>query len=296
MTARGFFLLAVAFLAGSEASSSLESAGPGSLRDDRNALVSFDRPVRRVVSLEPALTETLYVIGCFDKVAGVALSESSENWPEAVGTKAKVGSIRNVSLETVVKLEPDLVLGSFMSEKGLAGIAKLGIKTAYIAPNSCEDILKTMLVLGRVLGNEAEAERKVKEIRSRLAEAERKKPVKAKKGFFLYSVNPIMIFGAGTLPGEILALAGIENPFSRIAAAQPVVSQEEVLAADPDFLFLAMGAASSAKHLKTHPFWGRLRAVREGNVLVPRAEHYLRPSPRVLDGVEVIRSAVYGRE
>ncbi|MDR1933921.1 MAG: ABC transporter substrate-binding protein [Spirochaetales bacterium] len=282
------------FAALSRICAAFEASDATHFTDDRGQAVSLKNPVQKIVSLEPALTETLYIIGQFDKVVGLALSESSLNWPEAVKEKTSVGSIRNVSLETLVALEPDLVIGSAMSERGLAAAAKLGIPTAFISPNSLDEILRTMKALGRLLGAEEAARKTADEYALRIEEIRRKAPGQNSTGFFVYAVNPIMIFGGGSLPGEVLNLAGIRNPLAKVSFSRPAISQEEILAADPDYIFLAMGAAASQADLKNHPFWSRLRAVKNGNLMAPPAEYYLRPSPRIVLGVEAFYDFVYG--
>jgi iron complex transport system substrate-binding protein len=289
-----FFVLFLVFARGMDFIPALEVFDSANFIDDRGSRVQLKAPVQKIVSLEPSITETLYIIGQFDKLAGVAMAESSGNWPEAVRDKVSVGSIRNVSLEMVVALEPDIVFGSAMSAGGLGAIAKLGIPTAFLSPNSIDEILKTMTALGKLLGGEEAAKKKAEEYSRSLAEIRRKQPAQTRTGFFVYSVNPIMIFGSDSLPNEVLNLAGIKNPLPRINFAQPTVSPEEILAADPEYIFLAMGAAASYNDIKTHPFWSRLRAVKSGNIMVPPAEYYLRPSPRVIEGVEAFYRFVYG--
>ncbi|MDR1624919.1 MAG: ABC transporter substrate-binding protein [Spirochaetia bacterium] len=275
-------------------SAALEAPDALTLIDDRGTTLRLSRPAKRIISLEPSITETLYIIGQEDKLAAVALAERGSAWPETVKDKPSVGSIRNVSVETLVSLAPDLVLGSAMSERGLAAVSKLGIPTAFISPNSTAEILNMMKVLGRILGGEEKALAAAADYSRRVEEIQKKQPEKAKTGFFVYSVNPIMVFGSDSLPCEILGLAGIRNPLPKVSFSQPIVSAEEILSADPDYVFLAMAAAASYAEMKTHPFWGRLRAVKNGNVMAPPAEHYLRPSPRVIGGVESFYAFVYG--
>jgi iron complex transport system substrate-binding protein len=289
-----FFLFAACLAAALQFAGALEAPDAATLIDDRGTTVRLSGPVKRIVSLEPSITETLYIIGQEDKLAGVALAEYAGAWPDAVKDKPSVGNIRNVSLETLVSLAPDLVLGSAMSERGLAAASKLGIPSAFISPNSIGDILGVMKALGKLLGGEEKALEAAADYSRRVEEIKGKQPAKAKTGFFVYSVNPIMVFGGDSLPCEILGLAGIRNPLPTVSFSQPIVSAEEILSADPDYVFLAMAAAASYAELKTHPFWGQLRAVKNGNIMVPPVEHYLRPSPRVISGVEAFHAFVYG--
>ncbi|MDR1315518.1 MAG: ABC transporter substrate-binding protein, partial [Spirochaetales bacterium] len=272
--------LAACLMAASRSAAAFEVMDAVSFSDDRGNTVRLPRPAARIISLEPSITETLYIIGQADKLVGIAVADSASLWPEAVKEKPSVGSIRNVSVETIVSLAPDLVLGSAMSERGLAAVSKLGIPAAFISPNSINDILGVMKGLGKLLGGEEQALKAVADYSGRIGEIRTKQPEKAKTGFFVYSINPIMIFGDDSLPSEILGLAGIRNPLPKVSFAQPIVSAEEVLSADPDYIFLAMAAAASYAEMKTHPFWSRLRAVKDGNIMAPPAEHYLRPSPR----------------
>jgi iron complex transport system substrate-binding protein len=289
-----FFLFAACLAAALQVSPALEIRDAATLIDDRGTAVRLSRPLKRIISLEPSITETLYIIGLEEKLAGVARAEHGSTWPDAVKEKPSVGSIRNVSVETVVSLAPDLVLGSAMSERGLAAVSKLGIPTAFISPNSIDEILTVMKVLGKLLGGEEKALAAAEDYSRRVDDIRKKQPEKVKTGFFVYSVNPIMIFGGDSLPGEILGLAGIRNPLPKVSFSQPIVSAEEILSSDPDYVFLAMAAAASCAELKTHPFWGRLRAVKNGSIMAPPPEHYLRPSPRVISGVEAIHAFVYG--
>jgi iron complex transport system substrate-binding protein len=290
------FLFAAVLAAVLQFAAAFEVTDAASLTDDRGKTVRLSGAVKRIISLEPSITETLYIIGQEDKLVGVTPVESPQAWPEAVKDKPSVGSIRNVSVETIVSLTPDLVLGSVMSERGLTAVSKLGIPTAFISPNSIDEILQTMKALGKLLGGEEKALGAAADYSRRLEEIRRKQPEpgKAKTGIFVYSVNPIMIFGGDSLPCEILGLAGVRNLLQQASFSQPVVSSEEILAADPDYIFLAMAAASSYGEMKTHPFWSQLRAVKNGNIMAPPVEHYLRPSPRVIGGIEVFHNLVYG--
>ena len=67
-----------------------------------------DRP-SRLVSLAPGITETLFLLGLGDQVVGV--TDSCEYPPEAK-RKPRVGSTLSPSVETILMLKPDLVLGS----------------------------------------------------------------------------------------------------------------------------------------------------------------------------------------
>jgi iron complex transport system substrate-binding protein len=75
--------------------------------DETGRRVAVPQPVRRIVSLAPSLTETLYALGAQDRLAGVT---DYCDYPPEAKTKPKVGGAINPNLEQVLALKPDVVL------------------------------------------------------------------------------------------------------------------------------------------------------------------------------------------
>src|SRR5579883_79210 len=70
------------------------------------ALPGADAP-RRIVSMSPNLTEILYGIGAFDRVAGIS---DYCTWPPEVRNLPTLGGWVNPNLEKIAALHPDLVV------------------------------------------------------------------------------------------------------------------------------------------------------------------------------------------
>src|SRR3990172_1277855 len=64
---------------------------------------------RRIVSLTPAITETLFALGLGDRVVGVT---RFCDYPPEVARLPKVGGYADPDVEAVLALTPDLVLVS----------------------------------------------------------------------------------------------------------------------------------------------------------------------------------------
>ena len=90
--------------------------GPINILDDVGRNVTITRyPPERIVSLAPSCTEILFALGLGNKVVGV--DELSDYPPEVqekvkAGNLTTVGSFAEISIETVVGLQPDLVLAT----------------------------------------------------------------------------------------------------------------------------------------------------------------------------------------
>lgn len=266
----------------------------GVLIDDLEQRIELGS-VDRVISLEPSITEAIYLAGHFDKLVGVARSARSANWPAAVEQLESVGTIRHVNIEKAVDLDPDLVLGSGMSREGLELLAKLGYQTAYIDPKNITDIWNNMIELGELLGDSEQAQAQVAEYKLTVEEIKDQIRVgEQKTAFFLYNINPVMAMGRDTIPNQVLELAGAKNLALDITEdGNPSFSLERLLELDPDFIFLAMRAVSAVEELKNDPVWSQLTAVKNNNVHLPPTEYILRPTPRVIYGIKEINQLVY---
>ncbi len=91
---------------------SLSLAGAGDTRmvvDQTGRRVEVPARIERIISLAPNLTEIVYALGLQDRLVGVT---TLCDYPPAAREKPKVGDVLNPSLEKIVQLQPDVVLGT----------------------------------------------------------------------------------------------------------------------------------------------------------------------------------------
>ena len=112
-------------------------------RDDLGFPVAVPRPVRRVVSLVPSLTES---------VAASGLLVGATDWcVEPAGLDvARVGGTKNPRVPDVLALAPDLVLANFEEnrESDVAALRAAGVAVWVTAPR---DVPAALTSLGRLL-------------------------------------------------------------------------------------------------------------------------------------------------
>src|SRR5882762_10686073 len=120
--------------------------------DEAGRTVRIPQPVRRIVSLAPSLTETVYALGLQDHLVG---DTDYCDYPTDARKKTKVGGAINPSLEQIVALHPDLVLVT----KGLNrletadALEGLGISSySTVHPHTVEEIITSSKKLSDVLG------------------------------------------------------------------------------------------------------------------------------------------------
>ena len=126
----------------------------------------------RIVVLDPAVVEMVYLLGGEDKLVGIAKLERSKIWPEEKTEKVEsVGTFINPSLEKIIALKPDLVIESFHSSDAIdKSLSSNNIEIIKIQANSIEDIFKNFQKVAKILGKEKEAEKIIAEKRQKIEE------------------------------------------------------------------------------------------------------------------------------
>lgn len=249
--------------------------------------------VERIVSLAPSLTETLYALGVESRLVGVT---DWCNYPPAAKAKPSVGQVINPSLEKIVALKPDLVLGTTAGNRRatVTAIERLGIPLYGFNPRSLEDVLLAIPTLADLLtvpeaGAELEAKlrRRLEAVAARIAARPRPRVL------FVLWLEPLMSIGRYTFVHDVLVQAGAESVAER-PEDWPRLSLEAVLQQNPDYLILAHSPAVERRlaALRADPVWSQLRALREDRVIV-LDDAVLRPGPRIVDAIEQLAHVLH---
>ncbi|MBW9141385.1 MAG: ABC transporter substrate-binding protein [Candidatus Aramenus sp.] len=113
--------------------------------------VEVPRPVRKVVSLDPASTETIFMLGHGDKVIA---TDAFSYRPEEARRLPKIGSYTHVKEEFLEENKPDVIFTTMGAQKELTkALIKKGY-TVYPMPvaTSVGKILDNVIVVGEVIG------------------------------------------------------------------------------------------------------------------------------------------------
>lgn len=247
------------------------------------------RVSRRIVSMAASTTEALFAIGAGSLVVG--RSRYCDYPPEAHALPS-VGGYVDPSLEAVLGLNPDLVVGARgpLGPGFLRALTERGIATWFPETESLASIDELILGLGQRTDRQDSARALVERMRTRRAAIEKALAAeKRPRALLLFEKKPISVAGPGSFPDEMLRLAGGRNALED-GARYANLSLEKVLSLDPDVILDAEMGAAPATFDST---WSGVRAVKEGRVVRLGDESVLRPGPRVLDGVAVLARALH---
>jgi ABC-type Fe3+-hydroxamate transport system substrate-binding protein len=262
---------------------------PGSasrvLTDETGRVVSVPDHPHRIICLTPSITDSVFSLGAGDDV--VAVSDYVK-YPAEAKTKPSVGSISSPSMETILSLHPDLVLGMpHMNEQGtLDQLQRLGIPVYLVDPHGIAGISRSIAGLGRATDREAEAAALVTRLEQRIAAVRASVKDKAVISVFMpVSYDPVITIGKGAFITEIIAAAGGRSITADISQEWPNISIEAVVARAPEALLLVRGGRIAIAILKDRPGWSVLPAVRARRVYYvdDRVEF---PSPVAIDALE----------
>lgn len=266
-----------------------EGSGAAAFTDALGYTVSPDS-WERVVSLYGSFAETWLLAG--GTLLGTTEDAVSERGLELGQEVSVVGSVKEPSFEEVLALEPDFVILS----ADVAGQVKLhgaletaGIPHAYYRVDSFAAYLD---MLGQFCGMTGRADLyrenglAVKERIDRVLAAAEGRARPTALLIRAYSTGA-KAKGEDNLAGVILRDLGADNLVDRHQSLLEDVSLEEVIAADPDFIFITtMGAEDKAlefmsRTFEEHPAWAGLSAVKNGRyVLLPKELFHYKPNTR----------------
>lgn len=263
------------------------------ITDDFGRNVTIHGVPERIVSLSPTNTEILFAIGAGDRVVGVT---EYCNYPEEAKEREKIGGITTttVSIERVISLQPDLVLGCELNGKEtFERLEELNITVVGINPANISEILADIVLVGTITGEEENATALVANMTQRMGEIKNKtRNVKRRpKVAHVTWHDPIWVAGNGTVQNELIEIAGGDNVFSDIKG-WGTVSLEKFIDRNPDVIIVSVGhGVAGMKPYEYIISEGRLKevnAVRNGKVYTIDADVISRAGPRIVNATETV--------
>ena len=236
---------------------------------------------QRIVSLTPHITEMLYAIGAGSQV--VATDQASD-YPDIVKTLPKVANYQSLNSESLLMVKPDLVIVWGSTQTMMQQQVKaLGIPLLLLKSQQLDDLPQELRLLGEKTGHTEQANLLAAQIADKFAfYRQRSQQHPRIKAFYQLWYPPLTTVANGSYIQEIMSMCGAENPFADSKAPYPQLSEEAVLAADPQVIF-ATQHGSDLQHWLKCP---QLAAVKQKHLYLLKADWLHRLSPRVLLGIE----------
>ena len=250
----------------------------------------------RIVSLAPSITESLYFLDCIGFVVGVT---DYDTFPPEVSKIQSVGGNINPSLEKILNLKPDLVIGEKIFHHDLLKrLRTFNIDTLELTlHHRLNDVREAFFTIAAKIDKTMKATEVWEEIekgleeRKLLASKNHKKPVSM---LVVVWHDPLIVAGGWSYISDIMESLGITNTAGSKRFSFPVMSKEELLSFNPDVIFLVQ--ASKGMSITARDFISIMGDLpikaKNGGIVSFEAEVLLHPGPRVLESADMLIKAL----
>jgi iron complex transport system substrate-binding protein len=276
-------------------------AFPVTVTDDDGTALALSSEPQKIVSLTPAVTETLFAVGAGSRV--VAADDASD-YPAEAKALPDVVTFGTVDVEKIVSLDPDLVIAGgagFTPAEAIAKLRSLKIPVLVVSSATLDQIGKDIELVGTAVGEAGAATALVDTMQADMAAvgAAAQAAAASPKPRTFYDVGYIdttgQIYGAakGSFLAEMLDMLGVDVITGDATTYE--IPLETLIERDPQVIILGTNAfytptpASIAKRTG----WSALTAVKTGDVRSVNDTEITRPGPRLPTGFRNLAMAMY---
>ena len=267
----------------------------GSVTDQVGRTLVVPENPTRVIALAPSITEIIYDLGQEKRLVGVT---QYSTYPSEAELLPRVGSYVRLDIEKIVALKPDLCLATKDGNPKhiVDKIVSLGIPIYVINPQNLQQIMDTITRLGSLLHAEQTAAALVSDMEKRIGQVQArvKNMPDRPRVFFQIDAEPLFSAGTDTFIHELIELAGGINTTAG-EVSYPRYSWEDIIVLQPEIVLISSMAGGLAPEylLNSWKKWNLLSAVKNDQVFVVDAELFDRPTPRLINGLEVIAAIIH---
>lgn len=266
---------------------------PVSAVDGKGQSVLLKNKPKHIISLGAASTEILYIVGAGNQIAAVS---DVCNYPPEANNLPKVGGfgVSSISIETLLSYDPDfVVLYSGMQDYLIPSLKKYDIPFYISDAQSIDDVIYEIKTLAVLTGHEKDGIKWEKEYTDFVKSMQKKTAEKARKVYWEVWYEPFMSAGGNSFINDVISLAGGKNIFASETQSYPIVSEETIIASNPDFILIPNDIFVTVDAVKSRRGWNEISAVKNDKVILFDADVYTRPGPRIFEAIKELNSILY---
>lgn len=263
-------------------------AGEIQVEDTLGRKLVLPQPATRVVSLAPHLTEVVFAAGAGEQLVGaVAYSD----YPEAAQAVPRVGSYDNVSVESLVALNPDLVLAWYSGNgpEVIKRVEALGLTVYVFESKTMESVAESLRVVGALTGNEATAQAAADAFLQQLSHLRDTYSTRQEISLY-YQIwdEPLMTLNDDHLISDVVKLCGGRNVFADSPVLVSRISVESVIRADPQVIIASGMGEARPEWLDDWRKWTSMTAVKNNQLYFVPPDVLQRHTPRIIEGATLM--------
>ena len=247
---------------------------------------------QRLVALGADSADILYRLGVWPRVAGVTAFYRT---PKGAEEKPRVAGFSSGNLDSILKLEPDLVITSTDVQHQLAAdLIKAGVTVWAMNAHSLAEIEAAIRNLGQIVHRSEPAAHLVAQLRRDLHPVAMNGAPRPRV-YFEEWPDPL-ITGIGWV-SELIERAGGEDIFAdkrtEKKAASRMVAPDEVVARQPDIIFASWcGKPVQLSEITRRSGWDAMPAVRSGRLFEVPSDDILQSGPALARGYALLKREI----
>ena len=269
-----FFLLLALLLAGTPVLAEGVAA-----TDFRGRRIELEKPAERIVCLLESALSGLYMLGADPHLVGISTNVYRESvFPYYAAMDERIrertlptpGNWDFVNIESMVALQPDLVVLWAGQEESIAALEEKGIPVFGIAIEHFADIHRKIAALGELTGTQERAAELLAIAQAELAAVQRKTALPAGEAkprvYLMWDQGPLETAGRNSTAQELIDLAGGTNVAAGSELEHLIVNLENVLVWNPELIVMWCNDRLDAEDVGEMSGWRTLAAVQNGRV------------------------------
>ena len=254
--------------------------------------ITIEAAPQRIASLSPGATEVFYAIGAGPQLIA---TDMQSDYPAEAARTTKLDAFQP-NLEAIAGVEADLIFLANNQDDVVGALDALDKTVLYVeVPDDLAGVIEQVRLLGRVSGHVDEAESLAREMESRVqAVQDRLEGVTAGPRVFHELDNTLFTAAPDSFVGDLYSILKAQNIAAGAPTPYPQLTQEEVIARDPEVIILAdeeFGETPDA--VKARPGWSAISAVKNDRIYGVDPDLVSRPGPRVVEGLEQLARLLY---
>ena len=253
--------------------------------------------IKRIVSLTPSITETIFALGAGDRVVGVT---DACDFPPEVHSRQHVCSWFDPDMDRIVNLKPDLVLGLATAHQRLApDFEAHSLRLELFNPATMEEALTDMISMGILLDIPTKAQALVADLKNRMEMLDNQvrklvpeDRISVARVLDLSNEN-LIVAGPRSFQYDVIRRGGGINVTTDLDEAYPKAPFQQFRSWDPQMIYLCGGDMNTLPRLKADSSWAELTAVKTGRIYQFDCGLTCRTGPRIVDMAELLFQTLY---
>lgn len=250
----------------------------------------------RIVCLTEETTETLYLLGEQDRIAGI--SGFTVRPPQARKEKPRVSAFTSANIDKILALDPDLIIG-FSDLQGdiAAELIKAGKTVWVLNQRSVEEILSMILCLSAMVGASDRGDKLVQQLTDKIQRMQAANTAPIPRIYFEEWDDPMI--SAIQWVSELIGIAGGSDCFAELGKMSHgkdriIANPQTVIDRNPDIIIGSWcGKKFRPEKVAARPGWDAISAVQHEQLFEIKSPIILQPGPAaIMDGLDEMHSII----